>query len=329
MLVLAASVRRDGKSLAEIARHELGCPAAVIASVAILFIVIIALAGLGFVVVKALGGEEVKLPAGMEIKSAPTVRRRSGEATMADVTEFPAGCLVRYSADAPSIAPSRERFSVSMPERTVGRSDFGLPPGDYEPLRPARRAAPRSSPAVVVGHVHHRLPPSPSPCSSGLWMYRIRPGRVVEASLIGGCLVLAAVVAGGWIPGSPLERVLLAHARPDHPRPRRLRLHRRRAAGVAAARAARLPHQLPEDRHRDAAGGERHASPTRRCNAPPLNEVFLNGGPTFPGQHLPVRVHLRHVRGDQRVPLARVERHHAEDDRRRSRTSAPSATGRC
>src|SRR6186997_1221820 len=67
MLVLAASVRRDGKSLAEIARAELGRPAAIVASVAILFIVIIALAGLGIVVVKALGGEEVKLPAGMQI----------------------------------------------------------------------------------------------------------------------------------------------------------------------------------------------------------------------------------------------------------------------
>src|SRR6267154_590675 len=53
MLVLAASVRRKGKSLAEIARSELGPVAAIIASVAILFIVIIALAGLGFVVVKA------------------------------------------------------------------------------------------------------------------------------------------------------------------------------------------------------------------------------------------------------------------------------------
>src|SRR3982750_2001854 len=67
MLVLAASVRRDGKSLAEIARAELGRPAAGIASGAILFIVVIALAGLGFVVVKALGGEEVKLPEKMEI----------------------------------------------------------------------------------------------------------------------------------------------------------------------------------------------------------------------------------------------------------------------
>src|SRR2546421_3799992 len=67
MLVLAASVRRNGKSLAEIALTELGRPAAIVVSAAILFIVVIALAGLGFVVVKALGGEEVKLPKGMEI----------------------------------------------------------------------------------------------------------------------------------------------------------------------------------------------------------------------------------------------------------------------
>src|SRR5438067_10895895 len=61
MLVLAASVRRGGKSLAQIALTELGRPAGIILSVAILFIVIIALAGLGFVVVKALGGDEIKL----------------------------------------------------------------------------------------------------------------------------------------------------------------------------------------------------------------------------------------------------------------------------
>src|SRR5438105_785381 len=61
MLVLAASVRRGGKSLAEIARTELGRSAAVVVSAAILFIVVIALAGLGYVVVKALGGDEVNL----------------------------------------------------------------------------------------------------------------------------------------------------------------------------------------------------------------------------------------------------------------------------
>src|SRR5437016_12489800 len=36
MLVLTASVRTDGKSIAEIARRELGAPAAIIASVAVL-----------------------------------------------------------------------------------------------------------------------------------------------------------------------------------------------------------------------------------------------------------------------------------------------------
>src|SRR5947208_1472494 len=70
MLVLAASVRRKGKSLAEIARAELGPWANLVVSAAILFIVIIALAGLGIVVVKALGGEEVKLAEGMQVRLA-------------------------------------------------------------------------------------------------------------------------------------------------------------------------------------------------------------------------------------------------------------------
>src|SRR5437879_1086450 len=71
MLVLAASVRRNGRSLAEIARAELGPFAQLVVSAAILFIVVIALAGLGFVVVKALGGEEVALPVGMKITLPP------------------------------------------------------------------------------------------------------------------------------------------------------------------------------------------------------------------------------------------------------------------
>src|SRR5262249_59100921 len=71
MLVLAASVRRGGKSLAEIARSELGPWANGVVSAAILFIVVIALAGLGFVVVKAPGGEGVALPEGMQITLPP------------------------------------------------------------------------------------------------------------------------------------------------------------------------------------------------------------------------------------------------------------------
>ncbi|OGQ12055.1 MAG: hypothetical protein A2138_01145 [Deltaproteobacteria bacterium RBG_16_71_12] len=53
-VIMTASVRRNGKSLAEIARAELGPLVGVITSLAILFIVVIALAGLGKVVVGAL-----------------------------------------------------------------------------------------------------------------------------------------------------------------------------------------------------------------------------------------------------------------------------------
>src|SRR5436190_20538143 len=53
-IILAASVRRDGKSLAEIARAEINPAAGVTAMIAILFIVVIALAGLGLAVVNAL-----------------------------------------------------------------------------------------------------------------------------------------------------------------------------------------------------------------------------------------------------------------------------------
>ncbi|HYX30951.1 MAG TPA: carbon starvation CstA family protein, partial [Pyrinomonadaceae bacterium] len=53
-MILVASIRRKGKSLAEIARTEISGVSGFVAGVAILFIVVIALAGLGLVVVNAL-----------------------------------------------------------------------------------------------------------------------------------------------------------------------------------------------------------------------------------------------------------------------------------
>jgi carbon starvation protein len=53
-MILAASVRSKGKSLAEIARTEISPLSGLVAGIAILFIVVIALAGLGLVVVNAL-----------------------------------------------------------------------------------------------------------------------------------------------------------------------------------------------------------------------------------------------------------------------------------
>src|ERR687885_541767 len=53
-MILVASIRRKGKSLAEMARTEISPLSGLVAGVAILFIVVIALAGLGLVVVNAL-----------------------------------------------------------------------------------------------------------------------------------------------------------------------------------------------------------------------------------------------------------------------------------
>jgi carbon starvation protein len=54
LVILFASVRRDGKSLVEIARMEIGPAAGMTAAIAVLFIIIVALAGLGLAVVNAL-----------------------------------------------------------------------------------------------------------------------------------------------------------------------------------------------------------------------------------------------------------------------------------
>ena len=108
--ILVASVRRRGRSLADIARTEISPLAGLIGSIAILIILVIALAGLGLAVVNALH----ESPWGM--------------------------------------------FTIAM---TI-------------PI------------ALFVG----------------LWMYRIRPGKIGEASVIGVVSVVGAVALGSWVPGS-------------------------------------------------------------------------------------------------------------------------------
>ncbi len=113
MVILAASVRRNGRSLARIATDEIGPVGGFAASIAILFIIIVALAGLGLAVVNAL-------------------------------------------AHSP-----------------WGTFTIGL-----------------TIPIALL---------------MGLYLYRIRPGRVAETSAIGFALLIAAVAVGHAVPGSPLE----------------------------------------------------------------------------------------------------------------------------
>ena len=199
MLVLAASVRRGGKSLAEIARTELGRPAAVIVSAAILFIVVIALAGLGFVVVKALGGDEVNLAEGTKIVlpdgRAPQ-REPARNGSPQALYRFPPDCQVRYSAG--SVTPRSESFVIGVPTDTVLRPDgehaVALPPGTQELVPGSSWGTFTIACTIPIG------------LFMGLWMYRIRKGRIGEATVIGVLAVLAAVIVGNWIPGSPFER---------------------------------------------------------------------------------------------------------------------------
>ena len=124
-LVLVCSTRHDGRSLAEIARKQIGPVAGWTAAIAVLFIIMNALSGLGLVVVKALGGESVRRPDG----SLMTIAGSSWGT-------FTIFCTI--------------------------------------PI------------ALFVG----------------LYMYRFRKGKVVEASLIGAVMVFIATWAGHFIPGS-------------------------------------------------------------------------------------------------------------------------------
>ncbi len=112
-VILAASVRRNGRSLAQIAKDEVGPVAGVTAAIAILFIIIVALGGLGLAVVNALS--------------------HSAWGTF-----------------------------------TIG--------------------------ATI-----------PIALFMGLYLYKIRPGKVAEVTIIGVLLLIAAVFFGGFIPGSALE----------------------------------------------------------------------------------------------------------------------------
>src|SRR3954449_6449994 len=71
-LVLVASMRRNGRSLAQIAYEEIGKTGGTAAMVAILVIVVLALGGLGKVVVNALGGDRVAYPPDARLVFGPS-----------------------------------------------------------------------------------------------------------------------------------------------------------------------------------------------------------------------------------------------------------------
>ena len=61
------------------------------------------------------------------------------------------------------------------------------------------------TPALILGAFAERMKFSAVLLFVGLWMYRIRPGKIAEASLVGVIGVFGSVFAGSLIPGSFLE----------------------------------------------------------------------------------------------------------------------------
>ncbi len=194
-LVLAASTRRGGKSLAQIAFSDIGKVAGTASMIAILFIIVIALAGLGKVVVKALGGEEVKYPAGSELVLPKGWGLNTNNAN--GIYHVRSTTILEWDGGKSSMT-FMDSFELKSPQKLVWRNEgnvdkAALPAG-------ASRLVPGSSWGTFT--IACTIPIA---LLVGLWMYKIRPGTVVEASIIGGVLTLVATFLGGFVPGSRLE----------------------------------------------------------------------------------------------------------------------------
>jgi len=281
MLVLGASVRRDGKSLAEIARTELGRPAAVIVSAAILFIVVIALAGLGFVVVKALGGDEVRLAEGTRVilpdeKSVEKVSAQSGK--QKTVYRFPENCQVYYTAAAPP-TPRSEAFLIETPAEWSANADetsaIDLPPGSMELVPGSSWGTFTIACTIPIG------------LAMGWYITKVRKGGgIAQASAFGVVAVLAAVIVGNWIPGSVLE--------PFFSLTKNQTIIALASYGFIASVLPVWLLLCPRDYLSSflkigtialLVVGVMVANPRLQC--PPLNQPFLHGGPTFKGSIFP------------------------------------------
>ncbi len=214
-VVLGLSIRRGGKSLAQIAYMEVGPVAGAAATIGILFVLVIALAGLGKVVVKALGSHEDMYPVGTQLVAPP-------HAAILETNRNDNQLFYRVPAGTKIVLPAAEgRAAV---ETTVDRQiEIETHPTDGRPFSVSLDSYEKLDDKTRVGHfAGERLEVLPGTEAShyvsgsawgtftiamtipiaifiGLYMKRFRPGKVVEASVIGGVLVLVAVWAGGTI----------------------------------------------------------------------------------------------------------------------------------
>ena len=149
-------------------------------------------------VVKALGGEEIALAKDLAIQ-LPGEQSFTEETALSNqhttVYRFPPGCTIRYPwGKIPSYRT--EGFFLQGPAK------------DSLPVNAGVVTLPAGWQLLVRGSSWGTFTISctiPIALFVGLYMYRIRPGHVVEASILGAAATLGAVVLGSYIPGSVLE----------------------------------------------------------------------------------------------------------------------------
>ena len=131
-IILWASTRRGGRSLAQITREEIGPVAGVTAAVAILFIIVIALAGLGLAVVNALHesawgtftiGTSIPLALFMGVYMYRFRKGRIAEATAIGVVGLLLAVILGKPIAASAIGPL---FQLSRGELIVAMAAYGF-----------------------------------------------------------------------------------------------------------------------------------------------------------------------------------------------------------
>src|SRR5262249_10233432 len=129
----------------------------------------------------------------------------------------PKGCVVAYdSRSTPAVRP--EAFDVALPPDRMGLTSVDQTRATFlggpavamvdVPAKSNTYVLPAGCKQVIPGRSWGTFTiacTTPIALFVGLWMYRIRKGRIVEASVIGGAMTLGAVILGAYIPGSSLE----------------------------------------------------------------------------------------------------------------------------
>ncbi len=199
-LILAASLRHKGRSLAQMARDEIGPVSGAASIAAILFIIVVALAGLGGAVVAALGGEELDLPAGSKIVLADATNNELGK------IKIPAGSILQ-------VPQGDRRFPLSHAQHFRSADTV-----DQDALKSAKKG----DAVTLKSKSQLEIPGSswgvftigtsiPIALFMGLYMYVFRKNakhRIAEASAIGVVLMLACVHIGSLVPGTSLGALL-------------------------------------------------------------------------------------------------------------------------